>query len=54
MKSAAGQICTLSLSFNNDGPLGTSNAGVAQVPPCHQTLDRLEQQLRQTDAALTA
>ena len=23
LKSAAGQICTLSLSFNNDGPLGT-------------------------------
>jgi len=23
LKSAAGQVCTLSLSFNNDGPLGT-------------------------------
>ena len=23
MKAAAGAICTLSLSFNNDGPLGT-------------------------------
>ncbi len=23
LKSAAGQLCTLSLSFNNDGPLGT-------------------------------
>jgi 2-hydroxy-4-carboxymuconate semialdehyde hemiacetal dehydrogenase len=23
LKTAAGQICTLSLSFNNDGPLGT-------------------------------
>jgi 2-hydroxy-4-carboxymuconate semialdehyde hemiacetal dehydrogenase len=23
MKSASGAVCTLSLSFNNDGPLGT-------------------------------
>jgi len=99
LKSEGGAICTLSLSFNNDGPLGTffryicdngtyiaryddlvtgqeepvdvsrvavslngielqdrefiaairerrePNASVAQVLPCYQTLDRLEQQL---------
>ena len=108
LKADTGALCTLALSFNNDGPLGTSfryicdngtymaryddlvdgketpidlskvdvsmngielqdrefvsairegrepNASVAQVLPCYQTLDRLEQQLRQTDAALTA
>jgi len=99
LKAANGAICTLSLSFNNDGPLGTffryigdsgtymaryddlvngkeekidvskvdvsmngielqdreffaairegrePNASVAQVLPCYQVLDRLEQQL---------
>jgi 2-hydroxy-4-carboxymuconate semialdehyde hemiacetal dehydrogenase len=30
------------------------NASVAAVLPCYRTLDQLEQQLRQTDAALTA
>jgi len=99
LKSASGAICTLSLSFNNDGPLGTffryicdngtyvaryddlvtgrdekvdvsavdvsmngielqdreffaairggrePNAGVAQVLPCYEVLDRLERQL---------
>jgi len=45
LKAANGAICTLSLSFNNDGPLGTffryisgegrePNASVAQVLPC--------------------
>jgi 2-hydroxy-4-carboxymuconate semialdehyde hemiacetal dehydrogenase len=102
LKSAAGAICTLSLSFNNDGPLGTffryicdkgtyiaryddlvtgrdekvdvstvdvsmngielqdreffaairagrePNAGVAQVLPCYEVLDRLERQLEAT------
>jgi len=99
LKTASGAICTLSLSFNNDGPLGTffryigdsgtylaryddlydgkdekidvsrvavsmngielqdreffaairegrePNASVAQVLPCYQVLQRLEQQL---------
>ena len=99
LRSATGALCTLSLSFNNDGPLGTffryigdsgtyiaryddlengkgeaidvskvavsmngielqdreffsairerrePNASVAQVLPCYQVLDRLEQQL---------
>lgn len=99
LKAASGAICTLSLSFNNDGPLGTffryigdtgtylaryddlfdgkdqaidvsavdvsmngielqdrefvaairegrePNASVAQVLPCYEVLDRLEQQL---------
>jgi len=49
LKAANGAICTLSLSFNNDGPLGTffryisgegrePNASVAQVLPCYQVL----------------
>jgi 2-hydroxy-4-carboxymuconate semialdehyde hemiacetal dehydrogenase len=100
LKAANGAICTLSLSFNNDGPLGTffryigdtgtyiaryddlvngkdekidvskvdvsmngielqdreffaairgqrePNASVAQVLPCYEVLQRLEQQLR--------
>ena len=100
LQAANGAICTLSLSFNNDGPLGTffryigdtatyiaryddlfngkeekidvskvdvsmngielqdreffaaikegrePNASVAQVLPCYQVLDQLEQQLR--------
>jgi len=99
LKAASGAICTLSLSFNNEGPLGTffryigdsgtyiaryddlyngkdekidvskvdvsmngielqdreffaairegrePNASVAQVLPCYEVLDRLEQQL---------
>jgi 2-hydroxy-4-carboxymuconate semialdehyde hemiacetal dehydrogenase len=99
LKAADGAICTLSLSFNNDGPFGTffryigdtgtyiaryddlvtgrdeavdvshvdvsmngielqdrefiaaireqrePNAGVAQVLPCYEVLDQLEQQL---------
>ena len=99
LRSATGALCTLSLSFNNEGPLGTffryigdrgtyiaryddlengkgeaidvskvavsmngielqdreffsairerrePNASVAQVLPCYQVLDRLEQQL---------
>ena len=99
LKAANGAICTLSLSFNNDGPLGTTfryigdsgtyiaryddlfngkdekidvsqvavsmngielqdreffaaiqegrepNASVAQVLPCYEVLQRLEQQL---------
>ncbi len=99
LKAASGAICTLSLSFNNDGPFGTffryigdtgtyiaryddlftgkdeqidvsqvavsmngielqdrefvaairdgrePNASVAQVLPCYEVLDRLEQQL---------
>jgi 2-hydroxy-4-carboxymuconate semialdehyde hemiacetal dehydrogenase len=102
LRSASGAICTLSLSFNNDGPLGTffryicdngtyiaryddlvtgrdekvdvstvdvsmngielqdreffaairagrePNAGVAQVLPCYEVLDRLERQLEAT------
>src|SRR5690606_41369629 len=99
MKTPSGAICTLSLSFNNDGPLGTffryicdngtyiarydelvdgynkpidvsqvdvsmngielqdreffaairegrePNSSIAQVLPCYQVLDQLEQQL---------
>ncbi len=108
LKASTGALCTLGLSFNNAGPLGTvfryicdngtyiarydnlvdgketpidvskvdvsmigielqdrefvaairegrePNANVAEVLPCYQTLDLLERQLRQTDAALTA
>ncbi len=108
LKASTGALCTLGLSFNNAGPLGTvfryicdngtyiarydnlvdgketpidvskvdvsmngielqdrefvaairegrePNANVAEVLPCYQTLDQLERQLRQTDAALTA
>ena len=108
LKASTGALCTLALSFNNEGPLGTvfryicdngtyiaryddlvdgkeapidvskldvsmngielqdrefvaairegrePNASVAQVLPCYRTLDRLERQLRQADAALTA
>ncbi|MFZ5550247.1 MAG: Gfo/Idh/MocA family oxidoreductase [Pseudomonadota bacterium] len=104
LKAANGAICTLSLSFNNDGPLGTyfryigdsatyiaryddlfngkeekidvskvdvsmngielqdrefiaairegrePNASVAQVLPCYQVLQRLEQQLEGYDS----
>src|SRR3546814_392229 len=100
LKAANGALCTLSLSFNNDGPLGTffryigdtatyiaryddlvngkeepidvskvavsmngielqdreffaairegrePNSSVAQVLPCYQILDQLEQQLQ--------
>ena len=108
LKASTGALCTLGLSFNNDGPLGTvfryicdhgtyiaryddlvdgketpidvskvdvsmngielqdrefvaairegrePNASVAQVLPCYRTLDQLERQLRQSDAAPTA
>ncbi len=108
LKASTGALCTLGLSFNNEGPLGTvfryicdngtyiarydnlvdgketpidvskvdvsmngielqdrefvaairegrePNASVAAVLPCYRTLDQLERQLRQTDAALTA
>ena len=108
LKASTGALCTLALSFNNEGPLGTvfryicdngtyiaryddlvdgketpidvskvdvstngielqdrefvaairegrePNASVAQVLPCYRTLDRLERQLQQADAAHTA
>ena len=108
LKASTGALCTLGLSFNNEGPLGTvfryicdngtyvarydnlvdgketpidvskvdvsmngielqdrefvaairegrePNASVAEVLPCYRTLDQLERQLRQTDAAVTA
>jgi 2-hydroxy-4-carboxymuconate semialdehyde hemiacetal dehydrogenase len=108
LKASTGALCTLGLSFNNEGPLGTvfryicdngtyiaryddlvdgkerpidvskidvsmngielqdrefvaairegrePNASVAQVLPCYRTLDQLERQLRQSDAAFTA
>jgi len=108
LKASTGALCTLGLSFNNEGPLGTvfryicdkgtyiaryddlvdgketpidvskvdvsmngielqdrefvaairegrePNASVAQVLPCYRTLDQLERQLRQSDAASRA
>ena len=108
LKATTGALCTLALSFNNDGPLGTvfryicdngtyiakyddlmdgketpidvskvdvsmngielqdrefvaairegrePNSSVAQVLPCYRTLDQLERQMQQADAAPAA